>query len=286
MVFTVADRPVGFLPNQIVNGSIVPAMGFQTKDEIIQATVKLKALDGNKFLTKKLSVKIATTDGVSGTYWTLDAFDSGDPIPANLAQDIYTAFSQLQYDGRHVLVEQECLGRVKVGNTLSLTGGLQAWQTMQATVQSVTEDLEDGRSTIVFGHAEHLGVEDLVELLRVSRSRIILSSVSERSQGSTSASGVELGKNLPKENTTGGAEQYQTQTYQKFDDPAHKTVVDGGTVVASFSHQVGAAVNGGALITAEACAGKDIRLRWLTVYDENCVPYRQLFFCSEREPLS
>jgi hypothetical protein len=86
-----------------------------------------------------------------------------------LAGFIYNIESIPQYEGTFTLQETEITDQCPMGNNLNLTGGLAEWSTMNACVQSIAYDLLNGRTTLTFGPAGHLGANDFVERLRVNR---------------------------------------------------------------------------------------------------------------------
>lgn len=86
-------------------------------------------------------------------------------VPVGLAERYYDAFKVLQYSGQVVLQDADVDLTWRPGNALQISGGLAAWSTMRAQVQEVAHDLVNGTTTVEFGPPDHLGVNDLVELL-------------------------------------------------------------------------------------------------------------------------
>lgn len=98
--------------------------------------------------------------------------DNQAVVPSDLAASYYLALLTLQYEGSIVTRGEDVRGDCKVGNALNLTNGRAAWATMRGVVQSVTEDIDSGATTIDFGPPERLPAEDFVaQLLFVRRKR-------------------------------------------------------------------------------------------------------------------
>jgi hypothetical protein len=70
-----------------------------------------------------------------------------------------------------------------MGQVLNVTAGRTEWATMRALVQTVDDDVDNGRSVIQVGPATHLGAGDLVELLRANRGRRLVIDNSARFSG-------------------------------------------------------------------------------------------------------
>lgn len=92
--------------------------------------------------------------------------------PSGLAQALHSAISVLHYEGEIVLAfDSECDLAQHPGQVLNLTGGLAAWETMDAVVQVVEHNLDRAETTISFGPPEHLSPQDQIELLNGNRKR-------------------------------------------------------------------------------------------------------------------
>jgi hypothetical protein len=109
---------------------------------------------------------ITLTNLAGGTYGVTS---SGEVVPYGLAGYIYNIEQIPQYEGTFTIQETEITDQCPMGNNLNLTGGLAEWETMNACVQSIAYDLLNGRTTLIFGPAGHLGARDFVERLRVNR---------------------------------------------------------------------------------------------------------------------
>ena len=162
----------------------------ETEEFTVEALCDIKAagnLIRQELVQRKF--KVTTTDATSKTYRSLDSFEGGESIPEGLAAALYAAWGQLQYDGKFVLLEDECTSQVRPGHVLNLTGGVGAWASMRALIQSVTEEIDQGKTTITFGPARQIGVDDLVTLMRGFRTRKVSLGPKIRSTGNSDDAG-------------------------------------------------------------------------------------------------
>jgi hypothetical protein len=165
-----------------------------------------------------------------------------------LAQALYNAVSVLQYDGELTLQEQEVSGSLSVGDLFNLTGGnLAAWTTMNGMVQSITEDLDNGTTQVEFGPPKHLSAGELVDLLRVNRSRTIFYWPTLQTSGIGAGSeSVALGDNTPEKNSSSTPGFTQSHVVSQNVDGSGPNVVSQvpppfslgliGTGMAAFTH--------------------------------------------------
>jgi len=111
-------------------------------------------------------IQIVLTNVASGTFYTSEV---GEDVPYGLAAQIYAVEIPVQYEGSYALVEENYTGSVGVGNALNITGGADDWADMAAQIQSVNIDYTEGRTTLRFGPAKHLGAGDRIDRLRAER---------------------------------------------------------------------------------------------------------------------
>lgn len=134
----------------------------------------------------------AGTLGVPGTIYATIDLAPGEALPREsgavlwgLAGHYYTALSTLHYSGTLVLKEQQCTGLLRPGKRVNLTGGRAEWATMAAVVQTTSENLMIGETTVELGPPEHLGITDFVGLMRHHRNRHKPSGFSETQHNGT-----------------------------------------------------------------------------------------------------
>ena len=152
---------------------------------------------------KQLQVNLTATNATTQEYSASTSAESGDPVPIGLAQWIYNTLSTLHYEGAHTLVEPEVTFQAGPGKVLNLTGGLSAWTSMAALIQSATYELDTGRTTLNFGPPGHLSPGDFVRLLSMNRYRVVWDNPSARTTGLPTTGGqVDLGNAGGKENSS------------------------------------------------------------------------------------
>ncbi len=154
-----------------------------------------------------LTFQCLSTNAVTGSYQNQQITAYAEPIPVGLAQFIYEAISVLQFEGDLTLQEADVSGSLRIGQLFNLTGGaLAEWETMAAMVQQVTENLDAATTHVQFGPPRNLSAGELVDLLRMNRSRIVYSGYSMRPSGTPSdnSANVDLGKNTPEKNSVSG----------------------------------------------------------------------------------
>lgn len=185
-------------PNLLLKGAIQDWMTkpesapliLATEDTVTAEASYVEAdADGNArhIQGQKLSVRVTATDAVTTKYKRLESFVAGEPRPVGLAAALLASCSALQYEGHIVLDQDECASGLQPGTVLNLTGGRPEWASMRALVQQVAEDIDAGRTSVVFGPAAHLGVADLVTLLRALRTRKSCTGWALRTDGKSEA---------------------------------------------------------------------------------------------------
>jgi hypothetical protein len=123
------------------------------------------------------------SDGVDPDFYHLESFEGAEAAPANFATQLYNGRSAVPYDGSLQIEEEECSGTHVPGRLFNVTGGRAEWLTMNTLIQSATEDIENGRTSISFGSPAHLGPDDLLYLLRAFRTRRPSYKYQERANG-------------------------------------------------------------------------------------------------------
>ena len=223
-----ADISLETYPNVLVDGAAIapwmtlaggaPVVGIKA---VITAEISCKEYDVeasddpetstngrllSKYLRKQIEAHVTLTNGVTGSYSAVGAFDAGEPVPEGMAQAIYEALALLQYQGTFSVVEEECATAIRPGDTLNITNGRSEWATMQALVQQVAKDYGQGKTTISIGPAVHLSAGDLTQLFLVNRHRFSYRNPLSQATGlgGGSAGSSELGSKAPSENSVPG----------------------------------------------------------------------------------
>lgn len=174
------------LTNELTTGELTSWMTFKSQriSLSVQATVVTRKGEIKKF---PINYQCLSTNATTGTYNSQTISLYAETPPTGLAQFIYEAISVLQFQGKITLQEEDVSGTVMLGQLFNLTGGaLAEWTTMNAMIESVTEDIDNGATVIEFGPSRSLNAGELVNLLRVNRARLIESAYSMRISGTTS----------------------------------------------------------------------------------------------------
>jgi len=192
---------------ELTTGQLTDWMTSRSQRIIIKCKATIVHRNGTAPQEIPLTFQCLSTNAVSGSYANQTITAYPEPVPVGLAQFIYEAISVLQFEGQITLQEQDASGSLHIGQLFNLTGGaLAEWSTMAAMVQQVTENLDDGTTTIQFGPPRNLSAGELVDLLRVNRARVIRSAYSMRPAGTPSdnSANVDLGENTPEKNSVSG----------------------------------------------------------------------------------
>lgn len=222
---TGATVSLGTYPNELTRGQIAPWMGFEQKWVTITAKATFTKyvnstaasgttanLEVEEAKDREISVRILVTDATSGTYSALGSYIAGEDVPVGIAEKVYTALATLQYEGQDIRVQSEISNAtnngplITLGHKLNLTGGRSAWTTMDAQIQSITEDDGRGKTSITFGPARQIALGDLAAMFQWNRWRRYWYNPALRETadlgGGTS---INLGEDTPKENTSDGS---------------------------------------------------------------------------------
>jgi len=172
-----------------------------------------------KVVLEEIAVKIQITNATTTTYSILADSLPGETVPGltaivagvgtfvnGLAKDIWTSLATVQYEGQDVRVEAEPTTLVGFGNVLNLSGGLAAWATMKAQLQSIVKSYGTGRTEVSFGPPQGNSAAQMFELMQYSRPRFVWYNPALRETGlyATGGAAVEAGGRTPAENTTAG----------------------------------------------------------------------------------
>lgn len=193
------------LLQEITSGSIKPGRwskdnGFSIEVAAERYTVKGTAAyvatfpDGHTLPVqdKEFSFSINATNATTGRYTKFQLQQDGDPVPVGLAETVYTALNQLQYDGTFTLKRQEVPAVPSVGNVVNILGGRAEWATARALVQTVVDDIDGGVKTVSVGVAKYLTAGEMVDLLMVVRPRMVITAPDSVDSGVSPTTQVEL----------------------------------------------------------------------------------------------
>lgn len=215
------------LPNELVQGNIAGWMNQEVEADTIRAKLSWEGADEH-VVDREVSLRLTATDASTRTYRRLISSEAAEPTPVGVAQRLYQALNELQYEGEVELESEEAGATAYLGRVLNVTGLQPAWAAMRAQVQAVEEDLERGRTRIVFGPAQHLGAADLVERLRVNRRRRATRRIGTRTSGKPEEDSptIEQPTHGRLESANVGPGRFQKITWVHPEDPPRTVVVD------------------------------------------------------------
>lgn len=151
------------------------------------------------------TVRIQSTDAVSQLYTDESFTQFQEPEPAGLARFIYEGLSVLHYSGSITITEAEIASRVTLGQRLNLTGFRAEWETMNAMVVSIEDDIGNGTTSVRFGPPQYLTAQEFTDFLRTNRERSRTMSLNLPQTGRLTGGGnVNAAKILPVRNATSG----------------------------------------------------------------------------------
>ncbi|MDR0595830.1 MAG: hypothetical protein LBF94_04045 [Puniceicoccales bacterium] len=195
------------LPYELINGSVADWMSREVEDDVIRANVSYRN-NNIAVVDQDIAIKIRATDAETGSYRKLMSLLTAETIPNNLAQGIFESVGVLQYDGSIALVDHE-VGTKYEQFLLNFISGRAEWESINAVVQEVVDDLDRGEIYIKFGPAKHLGAADLAELTRSGRLLYESRNYGERTTAEATGSGaVEQGVYSRVEDTLTGDCKY------------------------------------------------------------------------------
>ncbi|HXI73446.1 MAG TPA: hypothetical protein VNN22_24145 [Verrucomicrobiae bacterium] len=223
---------------------------WMTGVQVIEATVtavfrykKTTTIPGsNQTVTHEMKehrhhVRVKLVNLPSRNFQFSQFLTTGESTPANLAQNIYTALNQLQYNLTHTVVEKPFNGWIKPGkHAVNLAGGAAEWTTMSATVQSTEYKMRlDGAGatfdnfTVRCGPVEHLEAGQLVQLFNLFNNRDLTKiDTNERVTGQPSpGSTVDMPSDNAQENSVAADPLPVT---------SHNAYVDGGGAVTTVKN--------------------------------------------------
>jgi hypothetical protein len=166
------------------------------------STLEENAIDGKFY--PRLTDQIAgasSGEAVVFAQFTLanQGTDQAEEIPAGLADAYYASLLTPYWEGalQHVDLSGECTGFARPGQLLNLLNGNPAWETMAAVVNTVTEDIDRGVTTIALGLPPTLGADDFRDLMAKARDTRPASDDSAKNHNGTDGVAAEDGGSGP-----------------------------------------------------------------------------------------
>jgi hypothetical protein len=207
-------------PNKLI-GQWAPWMGGIVQNVNVTALVSYSEPENSfKVGEKRETCQFVATNLQTNTYRSTQEAVSGEAQPIGLAEAMVKSRNVLHFEGRITLKEQDCSGTVRLGNVLNVSGGRHEWETMNAQIQSVVEEVDSGATTLVFGPNKMLGPADYIELLRATRNRFRYAAPESRASGVNAGNSAVLGQTVSKQVATGAQGLLSQLTFR---DPTGQT---------------------------------------------------------------
>lgn len=163
------------LPARLVSGSIADWMDKDQENETFTVDITYTKQDASSNVVetadKKLTFQCLSTDATSKTYRKQGDYLGPEPVPADMAANLYNSWNRLHYDGDITYKEQLCSAAILPGHKLNITGGMAGWATMNAIVQDVTLDLFGGQTDITCGTCGRLEADNLMAIFQAACGR-------------------------------------------------------------------------------------------------------------------
>ena len=151
---------------------------------------------------------------------------TADTYGLSLAFWLYSTLRVLQWEGEVEIDDNRGDGEVSrtdfMGVLLNLSNGLPSWMTMDALVQSVSEDLDSGKTVVSFGQNKYLGAGKLLDLARQNRTRAYTSFQQTMAQGGLLNGTVNSPDGVARKDSTRGNAKLNKDLVQ-FVDPTGTT---------------------------------------------------------------
>jgi hypothetical protein len=194
---------------------------FEDAEDVITFTLSYTVNDNSgsplrSVTDEKVTAAITVVDCESGRYSRLtNDVSGGETVPVGLARSLYEALNAVHYQGTVDTVASEITGDLNIGFRLLLAGGNPAWASMSAVIQSITNNLDTGMTTIQVGPPDHLTPGQVLDLRRANRARKPSSGSGVRISGETGdGNSVDLASAQPKNNAVHGPGRWgERQTF-------------------------------------------------------------------------
>jgi len=196
------------LPSRLISGSIIDWMKVDQENETFTAVVTYTKRDAEGGVVTKEKKDIPftclSTDATTKEYKQRTDLQEPEPVPSDLAANLFASWNRLHYDGSFSFKEQVCTCTISPGYKVSITGSLTAWATMAAIVQDVTYDLFNGSTSVTTGTCGRLEADNLMSIYRAARGRRFSTRVLQRDEPADE-NGIPGAQGTSKSDTADGA---------------------------------------------------------------------------------
>lgn len=184
------------LPRELVRGTIEDWMRKKVGRVVLKydlaynpaATAEQRKIL-SRFTGPLGAFSVTATDAVTKIYKGITSWTAGEDRPEGLAEAIFAAATEQQYEGEVSITGDEVPADQWIGKKLRLVNG--ETEIMPATViHAASAEIDAGRVTISFGPMPYLSAGDFLELQRIfNRRKVTWMSPEERTSNTLGAEG-------------------------------------------------------------------------------------------------
>lgn len=184
-----ASREYSSLSRELEEGTITSAMGFDAETDLIKGTFEYTGENGS-YVRKTISIRTVATNAVTGSYPVWTTSRESEPKPQGLAQAIYEAVCDMQYEADITVFERPSSDFI--GRRISLVNADSAWNKLDVPVVSTSEDIMKSTLRIKCGPPKHLYPDNIAELFRINRQRKSPDDYLTRADGKVATASVRI----------------------------------------------------------------------------------------------
>lgn len=188
------------LPRELVRGTVSSKLNYKTQRDRISATVRYTDSDGSS-VRRKVAITLIATNAVSGTHTLWTQSQSVEETPTGLAEAVYSAASDLKYEGECTLVDAR--------SSDFFARKLFLEENVSAPVICTEEDLSKSILRLKFGPPKHLYPDGIAELFRINRNRNAPASTTSRISGRGTSASTHIEGDTPDYTESHGTVRYE-----------------------------------------------------------------------------
>jgi hypothetical protein len=134
----------------------------------------------------KVYLKVTNAPSGLNTFSTEESGEAGELPPLGYAEFLYNQLKDPGWQGTFSRIQSQCDGSVRMGNRLNVSGGKTEWASMNSNVQVVTEDIDNGQTSVQFGVSAAFSLGILRQIDRAHNTRRRWTSVAQQATGELS----------------------------------------------------------------------------------------------------
>lgn len=204
------------LPVELIEGGIAKWMDKKVEEDVIHAKISYET-PSERIVDREVAIKIHATNATTNTYSHSLTTLQAEKTPSGLAKQLFDSLKDLQFEGQITFLG---LAPNFLGSLIKLDDNA------LAVVQKVHENIKTNQTTIHFGPPKHLGLPDLVELLRVNRRRRATRNSSQRISPKRSSNTIHQPTHSRLESTSSGSGSYTKMVLHHPDSSNRQLVLD------------------------------------------------------------